>query len=296
MCSTTGIQTVYLVCWIRFFALMCIVFFFKQKTAYEMRISDWSSDVCSSDLQHTELKTEQEKIDVLFRFIQFIERQVVLFDSIEDAAFSNVNDMEGIGSLRYLFTETQQKKRVDQLKNKMEDFKVRLVLTAHPTQFYPGAVLGIITDLAHAIKENDLTSINLLLQQLGKTPFFKKEQPSPYDEAVSLIWYLGNIFYKAIGNIYQEIRSHMPEDGESVIVNNIFDLGFWPGGDRDGNPYVDAEPSLRVADSLRVAGLKGYSRDLRRLRRRLTFNRGAKLVGETDEKSSERSFLPIRKS
>src|SRR3546814_5276417 len=29
---------------------LCIVFFFKQKTAYEMRISDWSSDVCSSDL------------------------------------------------------------------------------------------------------------------------------------------------------------------------------------------------------------------------------------------------------
>src|SRR3546814_2646018 len=29
---------------------MCLCFFFKQKTAYEMRISDWSSDVCSSDL------------------------------------------------------------------------------------------------------------------------------------------------------------------------------------------------------------------------------------------------------
>src|SRR3546814_3347173 len=28
----------------------CVVFFFKQKTAYERRISDWSSDVCSSDL------------------------------------------------------------------------------------------------------------------------------------------------------------------------------------------------------------------------------------------------------
>src|SRR3546814_2276507 len=33
-------------CWSVFF----VVFFFKQKTAYEMRISDWSSDVCSSDL------------------------------------------------------------------------------------------------------------------------------------------------------------------------------------------------------------------------------------------------------
>src|SRR3546814_8970091 len=30
--------------------LLCVFFFFKQKTAYEMRISDWSSDVCSSDL------------------------------------------------------------------------------------------------------------------------------------------------------------------------------------------------------------------------------------------------------
>src|SRR3546814_3227617 len=28
----------------------CVLFFFKQKTAYEVRISDWSSDVCSSDL------------------------------------------------------------------------------------------------------------------------------------------------------------------------------------------------------------------------------------------------------
>src|SRR3546814_5469385 len=32
------------------FFILCIFFFFKQKTAYEMRISDWSSDVCSSDL------------------------------------------------------------------------------------------------------------------------------------------------------------------------------------------------------------------------------------------------------
>src|SRR3546814_3800295 len=33
-----------------FVTFLCFFFFFKQKTAYEMRISDWSSDVCSSDL------------------------------------------------------------------------------------------------------------------------------------------------------------------------------------------------------------------------------------------------------
>src|SRR3546814_9139380 len=32
---------------------MCLIFLFKQKTAYELRISDWSSDVCSSDLHCT---------------------------------------------------------------------------------------------------------------------------------------------------------------------------------------------------------------------------------------------------
>src|SRR3546814_19566489 len=38
--------------------VMCIFFFFKQKTAYEMRISDWSSDVCSSDLRNFRLTAD----------------------------------------------------------------------------------------------------------------------------------------------------------------------------------------------------------------------------------------------
>src|SRR3546814_4726408 len=37
--------------WLWLYVLLYF-FFFKQKTAYEMRISDWSSDVCSSDLRH----------------------------------------------------------------------------------------------------------------------------------------------------------------------------------------------------------------------------------------------------
>src|SRR3546814_9012003 len=43
---------------IMFCVVFCFVFFFKQKTAYEMRISDWSSDVCSSDLAAQALGTD----------------------------------------------------------------------------------------------------------------------------------------------------------------------------------------------------------------------------------------------
>src|SRR3546814_4019642 len=50
------------------------VFFFKQKTAYEMRISDWSSDVCSSDLDLVECRRMQTPRDDLVG-IAFGERR-----------------------------------------------------------------------------------------------------------------------------------------------------------------------------------------------------------------------------
>src|SRR3546814_20635044 len=46
------------------------VFFFKQKTAYEMRISDWSSDVCSSDLSALDAESEKLVQDALERLMQ----------------------------------------------------------------------------------------------------------------------------------------------------------------------------------------------------------------------------------
>src|SRR3546814_7427689 len=49
---------------------MCFLFFFKQKTAYEMRISDWSSDVCSSDLiEQRTFDTQAEELEYLARLI-----------------------------------------------------------------------------------------------------------------------------------------------------------------------------------------------------------------------------------
>src|SRR3546814_10672829 len=43
--------------------VVVVIFFFKQKTAYEMRISDWSSDVCSSDLADLDLLGAAQIVD-----------------------------------------------------------------------------------------------------------------------------------------------------------------------------------------------------------------------------------------
>lgn len=240
--------------------------------------------------RHTSYTGENERNDLLFRFVQYVERQVVLFDALEEAAFRHVNDLNGVGTLKHLESEVLQEGAEDQLAKKLEDFGVRLVLTAHPTQFYPGSVLGIINDLSKALTDNNTSLVNIYLQQLGKTPFFNKKKPTPYDEAVSLIWYLENIFYAAAGRIISTLKSHFPDAVNKK--NPVIHMGFWPGGDRDGNPFVTSDITLQVADALRGAIIKCYYLDVRRLKRRLTFQGVDVLLAELESKLYSNLFIP----
>ena len=244
--------------------------------------------------KHTALATEREKADVLFRFVQYVERQIVLFDALEDAAFRYVNDMSGAGTLKHLISEVIQTNKEEELTTKLKDYSVRMVLTAHPTQFYPGPVLGIINDLSRAVIENNAADINLYLQQLGKTPFLKKQKPTPYDEAISLIWYLENVFYHASGRILTALKEQFPHAVDKK--NAVIKMGFWPGGDRDGNPFVKAETTLRVAEALRGAIIKCYYLDVRRLKRRLTFKGVDVLIADLEVKLYNNIFIPDQRT
>jgi phosphoenolpyruvate carboxylase len=209
--------------------------------------------------------------DFLFQMIQYVERQVVLFDSIEDAAYEKINDISGKGSVKALISRVESDRKKEELIEKLKTFSIRLTLTAHPTQFYPGNVLGIITDLEKAIRTDDLENINLLLQQLGKTGFINREKPTPFDEAISLIWYLENVFYHSIPDIIIRLLNGLGQPLHTWENPAILKVGFWPGGDRDGNPFVTHETTIQVADRLKKWLMRCYYRDLRKLRKRLTF-------------------------
>lgn len=232
--------------------------------------------------------SEEEKLGFLFRFVQYTERQVVLFDALEDAAFTELHDVTGAGTLTQLEARVLQEDKAEDFAGKLNNFNVRLVLTAHPTQFYPGTVLGIINDLVEAIEKNDVSLINTYLQQLGRTPFFKKQKPTPFDEAQSLIWYLESVFYEAIGNIASDLKSSFPN--ESFDLTNLVKMGFWSGGDRDGNPFVTTEITLKTADALRLAALRCYYRDTRKLKRRLTFTGIDTALAELENKLYTEAF------
>src|SRR5262244_3482723 len=64
---------------------------YKKKQSPEQIIEEFFQ-------KHTSYSNERERVDILFRFVQYVERQVVLFDALEDAAFKDVNDMGGVGT------------------------------------------------------------------------------------------------------------------------------------------------------------------------------------------------------
>jgi phosphoenolpyruvate carboxylase len=269
------------------FLIHCEEGYAKEKSPQEILNSFFDQYTSTSD-------NEQQKLDMMFRFVQYAERQVVLFDALEDAAFRHIHDMQGVGTLTHLQSKIATEQAEDKLRDKLLDFSVRLVLTAHPTQFYPGGVLAIINDLSKALKSENTAQVNSYLQQLGKTPFFKKEKPTPYDEAISLVWFLENTFYVAAGHIVARLKARFPA---SINSNNpVIRMGFWPGGDRDGNPFVNAEITLKVADALRSSIIKCYYLDVRKLRRRLTFRGIEAELLNLEQQLFNNLFIPGQKT
>lgn len=212
--------------------------------------------------------SHEKMMSTLFLFVQLVERQIVLFDALEEAAFPETRGAEGRGSLQGFFSRFPDQRLNEKLTPFLKDYRTRVVLTAHPTQFYPEAVLGVIEELSGALRQNDLSAIERLLLQLGKTSFKNEAAPTPLTEALSLLRRSHQAFYESI----LDIESQMDEAlGEARPREAVVELGFWPGGDRDGNPFVTTEATLEVASSLRECALGHYRRELANLRKRLTF-------------------------
>ncbi len=220
---------------------------------------------------HTDITAEEEKIQFMFHVIRYVERQVVLYDSVEDAAFEQLVQLDDHLSLKDCVTLLAGNQKACSLSDNLSCFSARLVFTAHPTQFYSPSVLDIIGKLKSMIARNEINQIDLKLQQLGLTSLINARKPTPFDEARNIIYFLRHVYYEAVGELYATVKK--------TLRNSCFDcpaiiqLGFWPGGDRDGNPFVTAAITNDVADELRMNLMKCYYHDVKRLARKLTFRK-----------------------
>lgn len=231
--------------------------------------------------KHTELRSEKERIDFMFRVIQYVERQVVLYDSVEDAAFKELHtDDTKFEISDYLKMDSLSDSRKE-IVEWLKEFSVRIVFTAHPTQFYSPSVLDIIEELRRLIPKNNIGDIDVSLQQLGLTSLINSKKPTPIDEAKNIIYYLRNVYYDAVGEFYSKLSSHFSEN--EIDNHNIVKLGFWPCGDRDGNPFVTAESTRKVANELRTTLMKCYYNDVKGLQKKLSFRGVEDLIKQLRE-------------
>src|SRR3546814_17007620 len=86
---------------------LCFFFFFKQKTAYEMRISDWSSDVCSSDLTTARIVPDPATPDPLDGQTSTTWEELVDNDGLRQAPLFSALDDEAATALRSSMGETR---------------------------------------------------------------------------------------------------------------------------------------------------------------------------------------------
>lgn len=225
-----------------------------------------------------DMTSDEEKLDFMFRVVQYVERQVVLFDSVEEAANPRISGQEGSPLLRLI-----REDHTGLYRKALDSFRARVVFTAHPTQFYPPQVLGIISRLRRFVHRRDRRRMTETLQQLGMTSLLSSHRPTPLDEAHNIIHLMREHHYDAAARLYGEIKRAV---GDPSFENpRLVELGFWPGGDRDGNPYVTSEVTRKVAEELRLAIIKCYHNDLKQLERKLTFR------GVTDEVGALRSMV-----
>jgi phosphoenolpyruvate carboxylase len=218
---------------------------------------------------YASIDAEKDKIDFMFSVIQYVERQVVLYDSVEDAAFTDLQDLTSNLSIKDFFQLINNKKDPSDISEKLSNFSARIVFTAHPTQFYTPSVLDIIGKLRLLIADNQLDEIDLTLQQLGLTSLINAKKPTPFDEAKNIIYFLRNVYYDAVGELYAYIKENVRDN--AFDNPNLIKLGFWPGGDRDGNPFVTSFTTQDVAEELRITLMKCYYQDVKKLQPILTF-------------------------
>lgn len=208
-----------------------------------------------------------DKIEFMFKVIRYVERQVVLFDSIEDSVSPyEIKDQDTvlIETMHQRCSDDEEKAA---LIDYLNDFSVRIVFTAHPTQFYRPPVLDIMSKLRKVIQKNNTEKIDRLLHQLGLTSLVNTKTPTPLEEAKNIIHICRYEYYEALGDFFYNQSKRYPE----LTNENLVGLGFWPCGDRDGNPYVTYDVTNEVINTLRMTLMKCYYKDVKSLSAKMTF-------------------------
>jgi len=128
----------------------------------------------------------------------------------------------------------------------IDNFSVRPVFTAHPTEAARRSVLSKMTTIAQLLEQPDSQIKTERLAEavdlLWQTDELRLGRPEPLDEAVNSIYYLNELLTETVPEVLAQFTNEVKRLGINLSLNaRPLSFGTWIGGDRDGNPNITAD-------------------------------------------------------
>ena len=128
----------------------------------------------------------------------------------------------------------------------LDNFSVRPVFTAHPTEAARRSVLSKMTTIAQLLEtpESKVQTQRLAesIDLLWQTDELRLGRPEPLDEAINSIYYLDELLVESVPEVLAEFASEVKRLGVDLsLTARPLSFGTWIGGDRDGNPHITAD-------------------------------------------------------
>ncbi|MFC7250435.1 phosphoenolpyruvate carboxylase [Halomicroarcula sp. GCM10025324] len=160
----------------------------------------------------------------------------------------------------------------------LEDVLIQPTFTAHPTEARRKTVKAKLRAVARDLetldgvrltdREKDLVERDLEAEvtSLWQTPQVRDRRPEVTDEALNVQWYLENVLFEVIDEVYDELEHAIDEEYEEDIdVPKLYEFRSWAGSDRDGNPFVTPEVTEETLERQRDTILPLYRNKLKEL-------------------------------
>ncbi|MEN9542625.1 MAG: hypothetical protein RL239_278, partial [Actinomycetota bacterium] len=150
----------------------------------------------------------------------------------------------------------------EQLRKWLEDFQVRPVFTAHPTEAARRSVLSKLSTISELLDQTESPAQERRLAEavdlLWQTDELRLGRPEPLDEAINALYYLDDLFRLTIPEVLDDFARELKRLGMKLPPTATpFTFGSWIGGDRDGNPNITPEITkqaivLQMGHAIRV--------------------------------------------
>ncbi|PSP85651.1 phosphoenolpyruvate carboxylase [Halobacteriales archaeon QS_1_68_17] len=187
------------------------------------------------------------------------------------------------------------------------DVLIQPTFTAHPTEARRKTVkakLRSVAELIETLDERRLTDdekerierdLAAEVTSLWQTPQVRRRRPEVTDEALNVQWYMENVLFDVVSDVYDELEWEFDEQFDADIeVDKLFEFRSWAGSDRDGNPYVTPSVTAETLERQRDVVLPMYRNALKELSGVLSQDASwIETGGEFDERlEADRHRLP----